>query len=221
MRLLNIGPARYILCEGDIFIINLEEPHAIAENKNPEHDYIVVSFNKSLIDKYLKTSGFHFKNIIDDQEISEILCDWFNVLLCKDIPDSSKINIQPVIERLCLFQKEFGEKEKQSDSIKKIKDILDNEFSDNHSIESLANKAFLSPFHFSRIFKRHTGMAPHQYLLDNRLQQARKLLGDNFQIIDIAIACGFYDASHFIRHFTNYYGVPPLKYQKGTHMLKA
>lgn len=217
VRLLKIRDRKYIIGEGDIFIINSEEPHAVGENINPVHDYIVLSVTRSFVEKSLG-KGFLSENIIEDQDLTYELTRWFNELMNYDnmgvIP-----NVLETVRKLRSYKRTEIMDIPVNSSVQRIKDLLDKDACNNYSIESLADKAFLSPFHFSRIFKKQTGLAPHQYLLDNRLRQARELLENNYSVIDIAIACGFYDASHFIRHFTNYYGVSPLEFQKGINQL--
>lgn len=215
MRLLNINSKRYIVDQGDIFIINADQPHAIGENTNPEHDYIVVSLSQKLIEKYLEPDNLQFENIVESKTLSAKLKNWFEVLIHSEKELHRSFDTENFIMSLADFQKAENQIETENINIQRIRHLLDRDLNVNHSLESLAEKAFLSPFHFSRLFRKQTGLAPHQYLLDNRLRQARELLEQNFSIIDIAIECGFYDASHFIRHFTKYYGVSPLTYQKG------
>jgi len=124
-----------------------------------------------------------------------------------------------LIEEMLLFRKREMPLQLQDKRIEKVKELLDNTITDNISLNTLSDKAAISAFHLARLFKKYTGMAPHQYLLDNRLRCAREMLESSQSVSDIAIAAGFYDTSHFIRHFSNYYGVSPLDYQKGIHKL--
>lgn len=78
------------------------------------------------------------------------------------------------------------------------------------SLESLAGAAGLSPFHFARLFKRSTGLSPHQYLLRCRVERARGLLmRAKASIAEVAVEVGFCDQSHLAAHFKRVYGVSP------------
>jgi AraC-like DNA-binding protein len=219
MRILKINSKNYLIGKGDVFIINSGEAHAIGKNEIPEHDYIVVSISPVLIEKYLGSKENQFENIIESSEISILLQQWFNLLIDKPKKENFEFRFEELIKKLSNFKKSEKIIKPENSAIEKIRIFIDKESSLNHSLESLAERAFLSPFHFSRLFKNHTGLAPHQYILDNRLRQARELLENNFSVLDIAITCGFYDASHFIRHFTKYFGVSPMEYQKGINKL--
>lgn len=89
--------------------------------------------------------------------------------------------------------------------------IHDNYYRDL-SLSDVAAAAHLSPFHLSRIFKKATGVTPHQYLLQVRVNSARALLsagaGDR-SLAEVAAAVGFADQSHFTRHFKRMLGVTP------------
>ena len=78
------------------------------------------------------------------------------------------------------------------------------------SLQSIAEAAGLSTFHFSRLFKRSAGLSPHQYLIRLRLERARELLlRSRASMAEIALQSGFCDQSHFAMHFKRVYGVTP------------
>jgi len=83
------------------------------------------------------------------------------------------------------------------------------------SLSQLASIAELSQFHFSRLFKVSTGLSPRQYLIECRLQKARRLLKDtNITVYSIAERIGYNDVSNFVAAFKKHYGVTPLKFRK-------
>jgi AraC family transcriptional regulator len=78
------------------------------------------------------------------------------------------------------------------------------------TLASMAQEARLSPFHFLRLFEQLTGLTPHQYLLRARLRAAAtRLATEAAKILDIALDCGFGDASNFNRAFHAEFGVSP------------
>ncbi|SHG73510.1 AraC family transcriptional regulator [Massilia sp. CF038] len=84
----------------------------------------------------------------------------------------------------------------------------------------LAEMCGMSEAHFSREFRRAVGLPPHQYMMKQRLERAcAALLSDDARIVDIAGQCGFADASHFSRAFSNQYGMSPttFRHQRRAH----
>jgi AraC family transcriptional regulator len=85
-------------------------------------------------------------------------------------------------------------------------------------LSELAATVHLSPFHLARRFKQTTGMSPHQYLIDMRVNAARALLeagSGQRSLAEIAAAVGFADQSHLTRHFKRRFGVTPREARSG------
>lgn len=80
------------------------------------------------------------------------------------------------------------------------------------SLEELADIGGLSPFQFLRRFSRATGLTPHAYLVQRRLQKARRLIADGMALAEVAAASGFADQSHMTRLFVRSYGLTPGRY---------
>ena len=77
-------------------------------------------------------------------------------------------------------------------------------------LATLAELAGLSQSHYHRAFKVSTGLAPYQWQLQARIQQAKGLLMDtNRSLEDVAQATGFADAVHFGRAFRKMTGATP------------
>jgi AraC-like DNA-binding protein len=211
-RMLTILKSKYIIAEGDVFMINSNESHSIGETLQHEHDYIVISLLPSLVSGYFGSFPV-FENIIESPVLSQQLEKLFHTLIQKNV--IKHIDLPLLLEEMCRFRKNDIETQMIDTRLEKLKDLLDNKITENFSLTTLSDKVAISKFHLSRLFKNYTGMAPHQYLLDNRLRFAREMLESGYQISDIAIAAGFYDTSHFIRHFLKYFGVSPFDFQKG------
>lgn len=77
-------------------------------------------------------------------------------------------------------------------------------------LNELAAIAQLSQHHFCRTFKQATGLSPHQYLIQQRVERVKQLLqAGKMRISEVAIACGFTHQSHLNRHFKRLTGVTP------------
>jgi AraC family transcriptional regulator len=94
-------------------------------------------------------------------------------------------------------------------------DAMKSELHVNHSIGSLAAMCGVSSSHFAQAFKQSTGFAPHQWLTRRRIERARELLAHTgMDLMEIALACGFVDQSHFSRVFVRYEKQTPGRWRR-------
>ena len=82
-------------------------------------------------------------------------------------------------------------------------------------LKEVARECGLSRSHFSRAFRRTVGVAPHNWLNQQRIVLSReKLRDDRLSLADVALQCGFCDQSHFTRHFTRIVGITPRAWRR-------
>lgn len=99
--------------------------------------------------------------------------------------------------------------------LRQVVDYMNNHLEENLSLVELSALVQISPHHFARLFKQSTGFSPHQYLLNSRIQTAKKLLiiRKDITIAEIALQVGFHDQSRFTNVFRKYTGITPKKYR--------
>jgi AraC family transcriptional regulator len=86
---------------------------------------------------------------------------------------------------------------------------------DGVPVKDLARECRLSRAHFSRAFRRSVGMAPHNWLIEQRIVLSKKKLRDDrLSLADVAMECGFSDHAHFTRHFARIVGVTPSAWRR-------
>jgi AraC-like DNA-binding protein len=89
---------------------------------------------------------------------------------------------------------------------------LEDDYATEICLADLTDEARLSRQQFDRKFQKATGLAPHQYLLRVRLSHARALIAKKrgaVTLADVATSCGFYDQTHFGKHFRRVFGMTP------------
>ena len=78
------------------------------------------------------------------------------------------------------------------------------------TLAELAGQAALSEYHFARMFRQSMGLAPHQYVMQRRMEKAKALVQHpTTPLTDSALACGFNSASHFSNRFRSMTGITP------------
>jgi AraC family transcriptional regulator len=82
------------------------------------------------------------------------------------------------------------------------------------SLNDLARVAFISPYHFNRIFRQVVGIPPCKFLGALRLQSAkRQLASSNLSVTEICFSVGYNSLGTFIRRFSSLVGLPPRRFR--------
>ena len=99
--------------------------------------------------------------------------------------------------------------------ISKVLRSMEERLSEPLSLDDLAAETRISRYHFLRVFRRLTGLTPHQYLLRLRLREAAvRVTTEEARVIAIAIDSGFEDISNFNRNFRDEFGCSPRAYNR-------
>ena len=94
-------------------------------------------------------------------------------------------------------------------------EFMHDNFSRELALEEIASAAYLSEYHFARLFKQITGVTPHVYIANLRLERARKLLAETaFSVSEIAAMVGYQSQSHFTKIFKSVTGITPRAYRE-------
>ncbi|WP_065755735.1 helix-turn-helix domain-containing protein [Bradyrhizobium paxllaeri] len=99
--------------------------------------------------------------------------------------------------------------------LQRVLDYIEASLTTDIRLEELAAQACLSPFHFSRLFREATGLSPHRYVTDRRVQAARQELArNNLSLVEIALEFGFGSQANFTRVFRKATSLTPGQYRE-------
>lgn len=120
--------------------------------------------------------------------------------------------------RRCSVQKQIPEPAIQGLSrhqLEQVTDYIEHHLAQDLTLSELAAIAQISPSYFSALFKQSTGLAPHQFVIQRRIERAKQLLRQGKgSIAEIAHDLGFTHQSHLSRHFKRLVGVTPKAFLK-------
>lgn len=98
--------------------------------------------------------------------------------------------------------------------VKDIMKYIDHNLAGNLSLTNLSEVFYLNPTYISQLLKKHTGFSAREYILDQRIEVAKKLLVSGNSVSETCYKAGFADYSNFIRTFTKSVGISPGKFAK-------
>ena len=106
--------------------------------------------------------------------------------------------------------------------LRAVVEYIEEHLDSGPTLEQMAAIARLSPNYFAWQFKRATGLPPHQYVLDRRVERAKQFLqaGSDISLAEVAAQAGFWDQSQFSHHFKRQIGVTPGQFRKRVRIAK-
>ena len=99
--------------------------------------------------------------------------------------------------------------------LKRVTDHVDGHLSRRITLADMAAAAGLTRMHFAAQFRAATGMRPHDFLLQRRIDRARGLLRDpKLALVDVALSVGFQTQAHFTTVFKRFAGETPNRWRR-------
>jgi len=159
-------------------------------------------------------SIFFSDSVIDDPDTLRLLRI---AHLCSESTDASRLEkssrltaaLHQLVDRHAIACREPLVQPAMSAAVKRAREYIDANVTLNPSLDEIASVAALSPFHLLREFRKAVGMAPHAYLIQRRVEQAKHLLLKGRSLRAVAIEIGYADQAHLSREFRRFYGTPP------------
>lgn len=223
--------------KGDLFVISGDLVHAIYDVKNFSAYRILFDF--SLLDnlcediknspgytalflmsslgytKYGYPSCLYVKDFYFDR-ISAILNDMILEYQSETYLQANYLQ-QCFYMALTLILKAFDDRVRHKAHTPAVPavSIMQQHLHEKISVAEIAKHFGISENYFRIVFEEHWGTSPLQFITDLRIRRAKTLLSlSDKPIIEIAMACGFYDSSHFSNVFLKKVGYTPSEYRK-------
>lgn len=234
-----INGVQYEVERGDFLFVNYEQTHAVYP-KGPL-TYYEVMFDLEFISRELinKNNAFDILSLstfegfgADINEttapivtftgeemytVEHILKDLvselsFKPALYKNVIHGYVETLFSKLMRKLAYHLPDGMNAQKQDVLFKILEYINKNFSEDLSLEGLAERSFYNPSYFSRIFKERFGMGFKTYITKLRTDKAAELLKTTtIPVKDIIMMCGFNDKNAFYRALEKWYNTTPSK----------
>lgn len=198
-------PLEYIVLGIDNLLIISSITTTLVNNNNTKDSYIIMHYdNKQLILQYLDP-------LIKEAE---------HKLLNYEIACKSLISLLIIfISRR--YSKHFTLKEESQGKLNiecmKIKNYIDSHYSENITLDFLAELTYINKFHLVHSFTKQVGLSPINYVINKRIDESKNLLRTtNYSVRDIASIVGFSNSSYFSQMFKKIIGESPKSFRLKT-----
>ena len=217
----------YPVSANDLVIINANVPHTeislgdhplayialgvegleLSVSEEEDGRYCIVNF-ENIRDDIL----FYLKNMLKEIENKSAGYE----LICQDLMDVLVI----LLKRQTNFSATLAPIRKKSTQLcATVRRYTDGHFSENLSLDSLAQLVHVSKYHMAHAFTQEYGISPINYMLACRIDEGKKLLkNDDFSLSLISQMLGFSSPSYFSQSFKKLTGISPNAYRKQSRL---
>ena len=116
-------------------------------------------------------------------------------------------------------QQNISFEQKRPRWLKRVREILDADFHDSISLTRVAEAVDVHPVHLARVFRKHFGCTPGEYIRHLRIDFAcRELSLSDASLVEIALAAGFAHQAHFSRVFKAQTGMTPSEFRSSLRL---
>jgi len=161
----------------------------------------------------------YFPNaVVSDPRLAAQMRQMFSLLASSDNTLLRETLVYGVMSQLMIKhgKRPLAVKDYRQDNpgLSRVQTFIHDHLSENISLETLALLAGNSPYHLVRQFQKKFGLPPHAYQIQQRLQRGKTLLRQGLKVAAVASEVGFFDQSHFHRHFKKAMGFTPGYYAR-------
>jgi AraC family transcriptional regulator len=225
-----VGQASVEIAEHGALLL---DPGATASASGHRAEYLSLTFSSSFILEAAARTGlvgggatvsFRASVVKRDERLARLTLDLSGELRQKEA--GQEMVIRALVEQVVVHLLRHHSNVRRSDElelsrvglvdrrIRRAIELMHSHLSRELPLEEIAAAAFLSPFHFARLFKKLTGASPHAYLANLRVARAQSLLAEtDLSISEVSARVGYSSPSHFTKAFRQATGLAPRAYR--------
>lgn len=206
---------------GDCFFLDCMNEYTHISSESDPWELLWIHFNgaqtAAYYDYFREDHDWHFHS----GQLSALTAAIQNIItLHEDKTDDTDLlsaqQIMGILTLLCTEAKEkSGNDSALGEKLKNVLRYLDGHYTEEISLDYLAEQFYISKYYLSREFKKEYGTTIIQYILTKKITNAKELLRySNASIEEIAVLCGIDDASYFNKVFKKMEGCTASEYRK-------
>ncbi|MES2277494.1 MAG: AraC family transcriptional regulator [Bacteroidota bacterium] len=210
------------ITEGSVILLHPKEMHRYRPHQATGWDEMWVGFKGDFIDNIIDKKYFDPSQAVFHIGFNETIVNLFNDIA--KFSKQEKPGYQPVISGAIIYilgllhseqlQGNLQEKDNTELTVSKARVIFREKVYEKISPEEVAEELQIGYSLFRKIFKKYTGMAPGQYLIQLKIQKAKEMLADPSKLIkEIAYDLHIESSLYFCKLFKEKVGVTPVEYR--------
>lgn len=213
---------QYDLKTGDVVFIDCRKAYSHSTDQNLwslRWCHFYGTLMSAVFEKYRERGGKPAFHPVEHQAFLDLLSELYMLAASADYIRDMRINEKLGALLTLLMEQswhpEEGTLSKKRMELEKVKEFLDEHFTEKITLDDLSEQFFINKYYLTRIFKDTYGSTISHYILTKRITRAKQLIRFSDMTMDeIAETVGMNDASYFSRAFRKVEGISPTEYQK-------
>jgi AraC family transcriptional regulator len=232
IMLVAIGPGEHELSAGEVALTNINQPHRARASGV---EFVSIGISPALVGELVLETGlarasseivFH-SSAVKDETIITAARTMAAEMAGEELGHGAMLDA--VVRQLVIHllrthltvrkssQIELSRAGPVDRRLRRAIEFMHDNYGRELSLEEIASAAYLSEYHFARLFKQITGATPHVYLANLRIERARRLLAETrLAISEVAAEVGYQSQSHFTKVFKSVTGLTPRAYRESS-----
>lgn len=203
---------------GTIMLLNPYEVHTGKSVNGSAWDFRSLYISQDLFKSiYAETTDEQLypafaQPVLQDRQFLSHFTNVHEYLLSETQDELARSAIRGLVEdliKVCAFesfQPKWGHLQEKAAAVKAY---IEDHFLEQIRLDELEKELGFSKYYLIRLFESVYGLSPIRYTINLRIEEAKRLLYSGMKYTEVAYSTGFYDQSHFIRHFKMIVGVTP------------
>lgn len=215
-----IAGREYFLKKGDVFLITPGQAHMYCSRLDSRPVLLWAELRggscREIFSRFSAVGGYALQNMGTEKIGKKLLC----LLLNRKNKEEDKRNRYEESAEIydflmCLLEMTENMKKRPSDAFVQAAEYIDRNFTENISIQKLAESLHVSQGYLNRLFRNGMGVSPVKYIMMKRIEYACYLLRTTeLSCEKISRMAGMYDNAHFYRVFRRVMKMTPVEYRK-------
>lgn len=207
---------KYELLPGRIFLLNSRTRYVSSHDKNNPLEVQAIHF--SFIGE--NENNPFFTIILQDYNLIRAMYERIHYYFTKGDLQEAEFWVETLIKEIYYTREKLKKTDHQEERVHKITDLIQENPSKKWTVNEIAESCNLSQNHVSRLFSKVKGTSPMAYVIQCRIDMAKRyLLSTSYPVNQIGELCGYSDIYFFSRQFKKIIGISPASFRKEGRVL--
>lgn len=177
-----------------------EEGFSLTESSEEFHEAVL--YMNSIFTRMILKQGWRLKQVVEEDFV------YFQNIKLLNTKTVTWLWLTRTVQKITAYMR----KQRKSTShqvVKEILSLIDQEIDQEITLHTVADRLYVNSSYLSRLFKQEVGVAFSSYVLEQKMERAKRVLQEGHKVYDAARLVGYRDVSYFTKVFRKYWGVNP------------